>query len=331
MLLFASSAAAQTVAYVLNIGSDSVSVVDVLHRTVLGEPIAVGYRPETIIANSAGTHVYVANTYYGSVSVIDVATNTVIALIDDISDAHGFAFDADGTHLYVAGGNGITTLDTATNTVSGDPIPVMTPDECGGSSGNLALSPDGIHLYVPALVGCLWSDPFRDNGAVSVIDLQQRKPVAEIPVGIYPTNASVSPDGTRVYVTNWGENSISIIDTATNLSTKAELSGTGNFPVNAVLNADGSQLLIADDGSGNLSMLDTQSGSASAAGIPVSDELWGIATADDGRTLLVTDYRHSAVSLVDVASRSVLATIPVGSEPVGVATVRDRFFANGFE
>ena len=118
---------------------------------------------------------------------------------------------------------------------------------------------------------------------------------------------------------------------ATNLSTKAELSGTGNFPVNAMLNADGSQLLIADNGSGNVSLLDTQSGSASAAGIPVSDELWGIATADGGKTLLVTDYIHSAVSVVDLASRSVLATIPVGSEPVGIATVRDSFFADGFE
>ncbi len=67
MLFFASSAAAQTVAYVLNIGSDSVSVVDVEHRTVIGEPIAVGYRPEAIVANPAGTRIYVGNTYYGSV------------------------------------------------------------------------------------------------------------------------------------------------------------------------------------------------------------------------------------------------------------------------
>jgi len=33
------------VAYVLNLSSGNVSVIDLSHRTVIGDPIAVGYRP----------------------------------------------------------------------------------------------------------------------------------------------------------------------------------------------------------------------------------------------------------------------------------------------
>jgi YVTN family beta-propeller protein len=40
--------------------------------------------------------------------------------------------------------------------------------------------------------------------------------VATVTVGHGPTGVAVNPAGTRVYVTNWHANSMSVIDTATN-------------------------------------------------------------------------------------------------------------------
>ena len=40
--------------------------------------------------------------------------------------------------------------------------------------------------------------------------------VATIPVGLGPIGVAITPDGTRVYVTNDNSDTISVIDTATN-------------------------------------------------------------------------------------------------------------------
>jgi YVTN family beta-propeller protein len=51
------------------------------------------------------------------------------------------------------------------------------------------------------------------TNAVSVINTAGNTLVASIPVGTHPFGAVVSPDGTRLYVTNVNSNSVSVIST----------------------------------------------------------------------------------------------------------------------
>jgi YVTN family beta-propeller protein len=51
---------------------------------------------------------------------------------------------------------------------------------------------------------------------VSVIDIVNNKVIATVNVGLQPIGVAITPDGTKVCVTNSGSNSVSIIDTATN-------------------------------------------------------------------------------------------------------------------
>jgi YVTN family beta-propeller protein len=48
-----------------------------------------------------------------------------------------------------------------------------------------------------------------------VIDAHTGVLNATIPVGTYPFTALMSPDGTRVYVSNWGDATASVIDADT--------------------------------------------------------------------------------------------------------------------
>src|SRR5215467_5899030 len=70
----------QTVAYVANNQSNSVSVIDTATNTVTAT-IPVGDGPSGAVFSPDGTRVYVMNTRDDIISVIDTATNTVAASI----------------------------------------------------------------------------------------------------------------------------------------------------------------------------------------------------------------------------------------------------------
>lgn len=59
------------------------------------------------------------------------------------------------------------------------------------------------------------------NGTVVVIDTDTNTVITEIPIGSdihdAPFFPAVTPDGTRVYVTNTGNNAVAVIDTLTTL------------------------------------------------------------------------------------------------------------------
>ena len=51
---------------------------------------------------------------------------------------------------------------------------------------------------------------------VSVINTANNNVVATIPVGNFPNGLAVNPNGTRIYVVNYGDGTVSVIDTANN-------------------------------------------------------------------------------------------------------------------
>jgi len=54
------------------------------------------------------------------------------------------------------------------------------------------------------------------NNSVSVIDVANNIVIATIPVGSCPARVSVGPDGNKVYLANFYDSSISIINTVSN-------------------------------------------------------------------------------------------------------------------
>jgi YVTN family beta-propeller protein len=54
------------------------------------------------------------------------------------------------------------------------------------------------------------------RSTVSVIDTVTNTVVGSIPVGYIPRGVAVTPDGSKVFVTNAADNSVSVISTATN-------------------------------------------------------------------------------------------------------------------
>jgi YVTN family beta-propeller protein len=88
--------------------------------------------------------------------------------------------------------------------------------------------------YVPATAS--------DN--VSVINTLTDQVVAQIPVGQGPQGVSVSPNGSRVYVTNWNAGNVSVIDAGTNRV--IDSIPVGQYPFGVAVSPDNSKAYVCN-------------------------------------------------------------------------------------
>jgi YVTN family beta-propeller protein len=104
------------------------------------------------------------------------------------------------------------------------------------------------------------------DGAVSVINTSADTISATITVGHDPTGICVSPDGSKVYVTNWNNDStgtLSVINTATN--TVSATIPVGNGPTGVSVSPDGSKVYVTNsDSVGTISVINTVTNTVSA-------------------------------------------------------------------
>ncbi len=133
------------------------------------------------------------------------------------------------------------------------------------------------------------------TGTVSVVDLDARRTVKEIAVGLHPCAMVFAPDGSRLYVANANSDTISVIDTATDDCVTAfdvkpmkELP-FGSAPNALALSADGKMLFAANGGNNAIAVIDTAQGNVKGL-IPVG---WypGAVTLAHGDLLCVANIK----------------------------------------
>jgi YVTN family beta-propeller protein len=187
------------------------------------------------------------------------------------------------------------------------------------------------------------------DNTVSVIDTASNTVVATIPVGQDPNGVAITSDGTQAYVTNQSDNTASVIDTASN-TVVATIPGF-TFPTGVAITPGGTHSPEPDDRryqslayvtndtrsidgakfpDSAVSVIDTARNKVVAT-IPVGWYPSGVATTPDGTHAYVANYlpptdgsifSPGVVSVIDTTRNKVVATIPVGSGPVGVATYK---------
>lgn len=302
LLLTASPAqAAPGRAYVTNANSDTVSVIDTATDTVI-TTIAVGDRPEGVAVLPNGTRVYVVNSLDGTVSVINTATNIVVATVPVGGDPRSVTVTPDGTRAWVSGYSGTTVIDTATNTVVGtvaalpssldvafspngsraygtgnDTLIVVDTATLarvaevptGHSPSEVLVSPDGSRVYVMDSVSGVRSYNTATNTEVA----RAQYPGPDI------TGMAISPDGTRLYLTQDIPAAVLVVDAAT-------LAVVTTVPVGEVI--------------------------AEGVGVsPSGDRLYV--------TALTLEGGSDRVVVIDTATNAVVANVGVGSLPMNVA------------
>lgn len=94
-------------------------------------------------------------------------------------------------------------------------------------------------------------------GAVWAIDTATAKVVAKVPVGMHPAHVVVSGDGRTAYVTNGGDNTVSVVDTKAHQVIATIPVGT--FPHGLRISPDGGQVWVANLKGETVSVVDTGS------------------------------------------------------------------------
>ena len=231
-------------AYVANLGDDTVSVVDTATHTVVGEPIAVGDGPNTLALTGDGTRLYVSNTRSDSVTVVDTATRRAAATVAVGAFPDAIVLSPDGKRLYVgnAEADSVSVIDTATDAVVGRSIAV------GRSPYGMGISPDGGTLYVSGF----------DSDEVTAVDTKANAVAWRTAVGDGPLNVAVDRDGARVYVVNTLDDTITIVDPATRSAAPGAIT-VGTRPIGIVLSPDARTLYVTERDADRVSAVSTAS------------------------------------------------------------------------
>ena len=297
--LWPDDAAAAQLAYVANMGGNTITVLDT--STNLAVATIPGFsQPHAVAINSAGTRVYVANTNAATVSVVDTATNQIVQIIPVASGGRGIAVNAAGTRVFAAGSTGVlSVIDTATNSVVGTGSIPINPH-------SVAVTPDGSRVYVV--------NNFNDGTTVSVLNTSTYQNVATVTVGFRPTDIAITPDGTKAYVANNGDSSVSVIATSTN--TRIATIGVGVNPGGIAVNPAGTWVYVANATSGTISVINTSTDTVIQT-ITTSATYGhnGICVTPDGSRVYVASGSINAVTVINAVTNTVVGNVTVGVSP----------------
>ncbi len=279
---------------------------------------------ETSPAPMGGLTIWVANGMEDSLSAVDLATGQELIRIPAGINPHILDASPDGRILYVINAGAHDRTPAAGQQGEG-----MAPGHAMGQGdddkgqdmgmkdgemddemGDGGMDDAGMDDMGQGMGGMdMDMSPGRAN-SLWAIDAATGQVIAQVTVGRGPTHPIPSPDGTRVYVTNTDEGSVSVIDTATwqVIATVPDLPE----PHDGELTPDGRLLYLATAGDSTMTVVDTVSLEVVQT-FPVGKKPRGVAVGgENGELAYVTNKGDGTLSIIDVLQGQVLATAPIG-------------------
>ena len=199
-------------------------------------------------------------------------------------------------------------------------------------AGGLALSPDGKQVAVVAQLG----------DSVYLLGASPLARLAAAGTGSHPYTALFSRDGRRLYVSNWGDSTVSVYDVTDGALAPRAALAVPPRPSALALSRDGRTLFVAHAAADLVSLVDLRAGRVAhtvalglTARAPHGSTPNALAVAPDGRTLYVANGDNNDVAVVRLGGEDgprVAGLIPTAWDPTAVALSADGrtlYVANG--
>jgi len=195
---------------------------------------------------------------------------------------------------------------------------------------HLAFSPDGRWYYQ--------GNP--DGDSISVIDMQSLSKIKTIPGLAEPLNVTFLPDGSKAYVGNYGAHWVGVIDVRRHELIKkiqiAEVPGVAKLDPDKYLGEihginiaapsyDGRYLYAADGTLGVVGVIDPREDKV-IKHIRVGKDPWRIYMSHDGRYGITPNNGDETISIIDLQSNTVAATLEAGPDMTGVNFAAGKAF-----
>jgi YVTN family beta-propeller protein len=296
---------------IANQADHSVLLVDPQDRTTLAT-IIVGVNGHEVAVSPDSRYAYVpiyGNSGVGrpgtdgrTIDIIDLREKKLAGTIDLGKPVrpHCAKFGRDGL-LYVTAelSNAVFVVDTKIRKVLAE-IPTGQIE-----SHMLVLTPDGRRAYTANV----------HAGTVSVLDLQNRSVIKNIPVAKVIQRVSISPDGRQVFTHDQESPRIAVIDTAKN-----EITRWLDLPVSVYssLPTHDGRWLLANSSSGKLFVWDLAAGKlARTFDIPAA--IGEIALSNDGNTAYITCPQAGSVQVLNLSNWQIQAPMAFTKGVDGIA------------
>jgi YVTN family beta-propeller protein len=322
-------------------------------------------------APAPGDRVYAAEQFSNTVSVTDPVTNRLLGVIR-LGDpqpgnfsplyrgqvlVHGLGFSPDHRTLAVVaiGSNGVSFIDTATNTVKHTTYVGRSPHEA-------FYTPDGQEVWVTV----------RGENYIAVLDARSYREKLRIEVSNGPGMQIFSPDGRYGYICSSFTPELDVVTLADH-KIVARVPQASPFCPNLAVTPDGQQLWLTlkdigkvqvfsarppfalvktiDTGpiTNHVNFAQTQKGAfayvtvgglnqvkvfrvsdqGQVAAIAVGAMPHGVWPSSDGSRVYIGLENDDAVQAIDTASNKVIATVPVGQAPQALVYVPGAAPGNG--
>ncbi|MBI5834467.1 MAG: bifunctional YncE family protein/alkaline phosphatase family protein [Armatimonadetes bacterium] len=270
-----------------------------------GQLLDVGEMPQHVLLSPDGKRLAVANVGFGvqSVMLIDTATRKIVQRAEFQTPKaifRGMAFSADGTALYVSGG-------------PSDVIRVVK-----------VLPDGGINVTVPEIpLRRMASAPPVENPETFAGKVTLPDPAGK-GVVLYPGGLAVSPDGTRLWVTEIMGGALAIVDPAAG-SVERRIPVGGN-PYEIVFDGARQQAFVTLWGAGKVAVIDLAAGRGNKQ-IAVDLHPTGMALDAAAHRLYVACTNSDTVVILDTMTLDVVGRVrlqpypgaPLGGAPTALA------------
>ncbi|PWT76247.1 MAG: hypothetical protein C5B60_04315 [Chloroflexi bacterium] len=175
----------------------------------------------------------------------------------------------------------------------------------------LGLSPDGDTLYVTDIQN-MELDAFSLSSPRGFAS-SSAGPAHTAHIGIYPVH--MVSNGHVIFVTNYGQASISVIDALTWKRVKT-IAVCAN-PHGIVMSPDGRHVYASCNGGHAIAVIDVSSLTlATTIPLPAFSGPYGIATSGDGRYVYASDNLNGRLMVIDATTNTYLASVEVGTHPM---------------
>lgn len=289
-------------AIVLNSGEASVSLIDMDKRAVY-KTFPIGKEPHHLMITPDQKSVLVANAAGDDVVFLDPKTGDIQSRLPNIVDPYHIGYSPN-KKWFVAAGNRLDRVDIYA--AKNQELKLVKIVKAAKTPSHIAFTNDSKLTFVT----------LQDSNELIAIDLASQEIVWRMPIGKMPAGVWMTPGDKHLLIGLTGSDLVQVVDWKQQKIIKEIKTGKGAHNFRPL--GDKRHIFLTNRVDSTISIIDMEKLEkvADIKGLPSGPDCMDITA--DGKELWVTFRFAKKVGIIDIASRKLVATIPVGKSPHGI-------------
>lgn len=289
-------------AIVLNSGEASVSLIDMDKRAVY-KTFPIGKEPHHLMITPDQKSVLVANAAGDDVVFLDPKTGDIQSRLPNIVDPYHIGYSPN-KKWFVAAGNRLDRVDIYA--AKNQELKLVKIVKAAKTPSHIAFTNDSKLTFVT----------LQDSNELIAIDLASQEIVWRMPIGKMPAGVWMTPGDKHLLIGLTGSDLVQVVDWKQQKIVKEIKTGKGAHNFRPL--GDKRHIFLTNRVDSTISIIDMEKLEkvADIKGLPSGPDCMDVTA--DGKELWVTFRFAKKVGIIDIASRKLVTTIPVGKSPHGI-------------